>query len=160
MNISDHDLLQLIRTQFALDWDGIHGPRHWARVLDNGVRLAETTGANRRIIELFAILHDSRRLSEGDDPDHGQRAALYARTLAGTAFLLDPAGLELLTHACHSHSDGLLQGDITVLTCWDADRLDLGRVGIKPRAEFLCTAAARDPALLEWAYQRSIREDR
>lgn len=157
--MSDRELLQLVRAQFALDWDGIHGPRHWARVLANGLRLAEVTGANRRVVELFAILHDSRRLSDGDDPDHGPRAALLARRLAGTAFQLDGAGLELLVDACHSHSDGLLQGDITMLTCWDADRLDLGRVGIKPRAEFLCTEAARDPALLEWAYQRSIAED-
>lgn len=28
------------------------------------------------------------------------------------------------------HSDGYTEGDITVQVCWDADRLDLGRVGI------------------------------
>ena len=46
---------------------------------------------------------------------------------------------------------------MTVQTCWDADRLDLGRVGIRPLAERLCTDVARDPVLIEWAYQRSIR---
>jgi uncharacterized protein len=43
-----------------------------------------------------------------------------------------------------------------VLTCWDADRLDLGRVGIRPLAERLCTDAARQPAMLQWAYRRSL----
>jgi len=53
--------------------------------------------------------------------------------------------------------DGLLEADITVQTCWDADRLDLGRVGKTPRVEKLCTEEARDPVLRELAYQRSLR---
>jgi hypothetical protein len=36
-----------------------------------------------------------------------------------------------------------LDGDITVQTCWDADRLDLPRVGIQPLPQFLCTEAAK-----------------
>ena len=31
------------------------------------------------------------------------------------------------------------------------------RVGIKPHPNRLCTEAARDPAMLEWAYHRSLR---
>ncbi len=42
-------------------------------------------------------------------------------------------------------------GDITVQTCWDADRLDLGRVGITPNPRWLCTACAKDPATILWA---------
>jgi uncharacterized protein len=38
-----------------------------------------------------------------------------------------------------------------VQTCWDADRLDLGRVGIIPRPDRLCTEEARDPVLFERA---------
>jgi len=47
--------------------------------------------------------------------------------------------------------------EVTVQTGWDADRLDLGRVGIVPRPDKLCTAQARDPVLLERAYRRSVR---
>lgn len=47
--------------------------------------------------------------------------------------------------------------DITVQTCWDADRLDLGRVGIRPDPDRLCTSAAKESDLLEWAYARSVR---
>jgi uncharacterized protein len=49
-----------------------------------------------------------------------------------------------------------LQGDVTVQTCWDADRLDLGRVGIRPVASRLCTPAARAPDVIAWAYARSL----
>ncbi|MEK7859374.1 MAG: hypothetical protein AAB320_09565 [Elusimicrobiota bacterium] len=152
----DQGLLRIIRDQFALDWAGIHGASHWARVRENGLRMAETTGAKPKVVELFAFLHDSKRLNDDFDPDHGPRAALFAQSLSGSAFELEPDDLQLLMTACRSHSDGLTTGDITVLTCWDADRLDLGRVGIRPQPERLCTAAARDPGLLEWAYRRSL----
>jgi hypothetical protein len=47
--------------------------------------------------------------------------------------------------------------DITAQTCWDADRLDLGRVGTTPKAEYLCTNAARDPDMIEWAHGRAVK---
>ena len=50
---------------------------------------------------------------------------------------------DMLYYAIDRHSDGLIDGDITVRTCWDADRLDLGRVGIKPDAKYLCTDAGK-----------------
>ena len=66
-----------------------------------------------------------------------------------------------LVAACEGDSDGLTEAaHVTVLTCWDADRLDLGRVGIRPKATRLCTSAARDPDVIEWAYQRSRRGGR
>jgi len=34
----------------------------------------------------------------------------------------------------------------TVATCWDADRLDLGRVGIKPDARYLFSDEAKEIA--------------
>ena len=58
--------------------------------------------------------------------------------------------------ACEDHSLGGRKGDITVLTRWDADRLDLGRVGIKPSPAKLCTTAARQQSMIDWAYKRSI----
>ena len=63
--------------------------------------------------------------------------------------------LRLLLHACRRHSDGLTEGDITVQTCWDADRLDLGRIGIRPDPNRLCTPAAKEPTVIEWAIGRS-----
>ena len=53
-----HELIKAIRAGFLLDWQGIHGAPHWGRVLDNGLRLAETTGARVEVVELFAFFHD------------------------------------------------------------------------------------------------------
>ncbi len=155
--MSDRQLLGVLRAQFALDWKGIHGAGHWARVRRNGLRLAATTGASPRVVTLFAWLHDSRRLDDGRDPMHGPRAADLARMLRGHLFDLADADFERLVRACAGHTAGRWDEDVTVRTCWDADRLDLGRVGIMPDPAYLCTDAARDPAMIQWAYRRSLR---
>lgn len=150
-------LLAMIRKGFALSLDGIHGEAHWERVRDNGLRLAEQTGADTKVVELFAYLHDSQRQTDGWDEEHGQRAADWVRSLSGTHLTLDSEQVDLLVFACAHHSKGLLSAQPTVQTCWDADRLDLGRVGIKPDPTRLCTPAARDPQVRGWAYIRSQR---
>lgn len=154
MAISE-DLRLLIEGGFALDLDGIHGVDHWARVCENGLRLAEKTGADPEVLELFAYLHDSKRLSDGWDVEHGRRAGHFVESLEGSLLALGEEKLEMLVYACTHHSDGLMVAHITVQTCWDADRLDLGRIGIEPEPERLCTPAARDPAMIEWAVVRS-----
>lgn len=136
-------LISLLRRDFALDWRGVHGAPHWARVHRNGRALAQETGARLQVVELFAFLHDARRQSEGPDPGHGQRAAAWVPSLNGAFFDLSTADLDLLVRACAGHSDGRLTADLTVQVCWDADRLDLGRVGIQPDPDRLCTDAAR-----------------
>jgi uncharacterized protein len=149
------ELMDEIRRVFPLSLDGIHGEAHWARVCENGRRLAETTGADFEIVELFAYLHDSKRFNDGWDLEHGRRAASFVRTLQGSLLTLPEEKLEQLAYACAHHSDGLTEADVTVQTCWDADRLDLGRIHIKPDPSRLCTSAAKDPATIEAAYRRS-----
>ena len=149
-------LLELVRHTFALPLDGLHGEAHWRRVYDNGRRLAEQTGADARIVELFAYLHDSRRLGDGWDRDHGRRAAELIRSLNDDLLALSEDDLDTLVYACIYHSDGLIKAGVTVQTCWDADRLDLGRVGIRPDPRYLCTSAARDMRLIDVAFARSI----
>ena len=126
-----------------LGHSGYHGKDHWLRVLRNGRDLAALTGANLKVVELFAVIHDSQRENEDYDPDHGRRAAAYARTLQGVWFNLSETELDLLCEACSYHSDGLIVANLTVQVCWDADRLDLGRVGIRPDPRYLCTEAAK-----------------
>ena len=151
------DLVPHLRRQFKLNWQGIHGVSHWARVRQNGLYLCRSTGADARVVELFAFLHDSCRENDGHDPEHGARAADLAQSLHGSVFTLPDDELTVLGEACQGHTHGRYSDNVTVQTCWDADRLDLGRVGIKPLAERLCTDTARNPETIEWAYQRSIR---
>ena len=144
-------IVHAILEDYALPADGTHGVAHWARVLENGLRLAQVTGANVEIVQLFAILHDSRRVNEGTDDGHGRRGADLATQLRHDCFDLSDGHFNLLYDACANHTDGLMDGDITIRTCWDADRLDLGRVGISPEPKRLCTKAARSPDILNWA---------
>jgi len=148
-------LIKTILTAYPLPVSGVHGPGHWARVLENGSHLAELTGADMEVVQLFAVLHDSRRTSEGECYEHGQEAADFARTLRDTHIHLDDNRFELLYEACARHTDGETDADITVQTCWDADRLDLARVWIIPDPSRLCTEPARDPALMDWANKRA-----
>jgi uncharacterized protein len=148
-------LLEIVRKQFVLEWDGIHGARHWARVRENGLLIAESNGANKEIVELFAFLHDVKRADNGRDPEHGKRVADFIKASRPQLLQLSDADFDLLTYACMYHSDGLIEADITVQTCWDSDRLDLGRIGIKPEPRFLCTEAARETETILWAWRRS-----
>lgn len=159
MSVLSRELLRAIRAQYALPWRGTHGVTHWARVRETGLRLAAHTGGDPAVVELFAVLHDARRRNEGDDPGHGARGADLAATLRGTLIRLSDAAFALLHVACADHTKGLIEADVTLQTCWDADRLDLGRVGIVPDPARLCTSAARDPGLRAWAYERSLRDD-
>jgi uncharacterized protein len=150
-------VIAAVRAQYLLDWEGIHGLAHWERVRENGLRLTGVTGARSDVVELFAYFHDACRYNNSHDPEHGARGAELARSLAGTVFDLDSEGLALLVGACTDHTRGETIADVTIATCWDADRLDLARVGTTPRPERLCTDAARDPAIIAWACGRSRR---
>jgi uncharacterized protein len=152
-------LVHAILDDYSLPWHGTHGIGHWARVLENGLRLATTTGAKVEIVQLFSVFHDARRINESVDDGHGRRGADLAAELRGTLFDLPDADFDLLYEACAAHTDGLTEADITVQVCWDADRLDLGRVGITPSPEKLCTSAARAAKMLKWADGRATFEN-
>lgn len=153
MNIQS--LLQEVLRDYALLLNGDHGVSHWARVHENGLRLAEETGANRDVVRLFAVMHDSCRINEGWDPEHGPRAAVLARKLRGEFFELNDHDFGLLCRACEGHTHERSHPDVTIQTCWDADRLDLGRVGITPHPSRLCTAVARRSDVINWADGRA-----
>jgi len=150
-------LIRAIRSQYQLPWHGLHGVSHWARVYENSLRLAEHTRADRLVLLLFALFHDARRANEGWDEGHGRRGADLAANLRGRLFALDGARFEMLHYACAMHTERLTDGDATVQTCWDADRLDLPRAGIFPEPARLCTPAAQLPETIAWATERSLR---
>lgn len=147
-------ILAAILDGYALPVRGYHGVVHWARVLENGLRIAEANGADREVVALFALFHDARRVNENRDDDHGLRGGEFARSLRGDLVHLDDRRFELLFEACRLHTDGLTTGDPTLLACWDADRLDLGRVGITPDPKLLGTPTACN--LLDWAHDRAV----
>ncbi|TWT29377.1 hypothetical protein KOR34_51890 [Posidoniimonas corsicana] len=139
MSVDYPALCDLAIAHFSLgDWS-LHGPNHWRNVEINGRRLCRLNGADETVVRLFALFHDIERRNEGHDPDHGRRAADLVQSLHGDAFQIEATQLLLLLDACRGHNDGLTTGDLTIGTCWDADRLDLPRVGIRPDAQLMST---------------------
>lgn len=122
-----------------------HGPRHWLQVEKNAIMLGEhTPGCDMEVARHFALLHDCRRENEGSDPEHGARAAEFAQELADGGMLgLDPGQLATLKYAMTHHNGGQVSDDPTIGVCWDADRLDLLRVGTTPEINLMSTRFAR-----------------
>lgn len=150
-------LIACLRRTFHLEWQGLHGAAHWARVRRTGLQLAQRNGANSRVVEYFAFLHDACRESDGRDAMHGPRAAEFAGRIRTRHIHLDDGEFSLLIDAIAGHTHGHDHNDVTVRTCWDADRLDLARVGITPDPLRLCTAAARDPDTIARASAQAER---
>lgn len=146
-------IVYAVLKEYALPRDGTHGVAHWARVLENGLRLAGETKARIDVVQLFAVFHDSRRINEAVDDGHGKRGAELVAGFRDKWFTISDPDFDLLYEACARHTDGDTEGDVTVRTCWDADRLDLGRVGIHPKR--LCTEAAERPEIFNWADGRA-----
>jgi uncharacterized protein len=143
--------LAVVRPVFRLNYqDGVHGVPHWSRVWYHGRRIARSLDVNPAILAWFAFLHDSQRHNDHRDPLHGQRAADFALALRRESVIveLNAAEFEHLCEAMRLHSDGHTEGEAAIRACWDADRLDLARVGIQPEAKRLCTPFARTRKVL------------
>ena len=145
------------RDRFRLDWYDIHGASHWSRVRHNGLLLAEHYDVDTTVIQWFAFIHDLERRNDWEDPGHGKRAARLAGEINNDFMGLSKSQLSTLQAACIGHSTGKVEADPTVMVCWDADRLDLGRVGIEPVPHRLCTEVARRTETITWATERACR---
>jgi uncharacterized protein len=130
-----------------------HGERHWRAVAHAGLQLAPSLPNCRPlVILLFALFHDAMRENEYHDPEHGRRGAELSRRLHRDGLLqLGDSDRELLYEACRDHDRGLVTDDPTIGASWDADRLNLWRVGHEPDPRLLSTAAARKPRLIQAA---------
>ena len=153
-------LISLIRNEFKLDWHGIHGANHWGRVLSHGKMIGKIRKADLLVIELFGFMHDSCRLNDGRDPKHGERAAELAHGIQGKFYVLKPKQLDSLCYAMKHHSEGEMSVDTTIQTCWDSDRLDLGRIGITPSSKYLSRQASLYIGLASnWSISSGRRAD-
>ena len=132
-----NEIKQFSRAEWSL---GVcHGVSHWERVERNGLLLA-TDEVNLIVVRLFAYLHDKWRLDDGEDLDHGKRASENLLQLRDTLLQwLTDEEFELLRKACEQHTVCHSTGNPTIDTCFDADRLDLMRVGITSDSEIMAT---------------------
>lgn len=137
--------LQQLKTFAAHDWhlDDMHGASHWKRVERNALILA-TDEVNKNVVRAFAYLHDRWRLDNGWDVEHGPRAAQNIVGLRDTILsTLTDEEFTMLQTACMKHTSHHRTGNITIDTCFDADRLDLDRVGVNPDPYKMATERGR-----------------
>ena len=142
LKLSEMDLKKVrdhAREVFQCGRYSLHGQTHWQRVEAIGLDLARQTGADQAVVQLFSILHDCCRQDDGRDPQHGPRAADMLASLVGTLLTIDADRLCVLEQAIRYHADGQTSDDPTIGTCWDADRLDLGRTGKRPDEAYMST---------------------
>jgi uncharacterized protein len=143
------DILSHSLSVFKCGEYSIHGASHWHQVYKNALDLSQTTGADPCVIGCFAYLHDSCREDDAGDPRHGIRAAdslPFVKTSIPSLSELTDAQMKLLDYAIRHHVDGDTSTDPTIGTCWDADRLDLGRVGIIPDEKYMSTLRGKELA--------------
>ena len=126
--------LQSIIDYVGKDWHlgPIHGIEHWKRVERNGLLLA-TDDVNIKVVRLFAYFHDHKRLSDGWDLEHGRRAAENLDNIRRILLSeLTDDEFVMLKRACMEHTIIHRTGIPTIDACFDADRMDLPRVGYMP----------------------------
>ncbi len=135
-------LLEKLEKESLFYNSSIHGIKHWKVVETNGHYLASFTSADIEVISYFAYIHDCMRKNEYEDIKHGLRGARFAEKHR-SIIDLNEAQFKQLTDACKGHTDGKMSDCVTIQTCWDADRLDIGRVGIIVSSEFLFSSEAK-----------------
>jgi len=134
MDVAPDRVLEYVLAHATADVASIHGLSHWRRVERYGRLPAVREGCDPLTVVLFAYPHDFLRENDGSDPRHGPRAADFIERHwadVGAAVAADLLG-ELAFAPSRE-----------VALCWDADRLDLPRVGIEPALEYFHTDAAK-----------------
>jgi len=147
-SIDYEKIREFVKKQSLLDPVSIHGPEHWKYVERNGLLLAKLNGADETVVRLFALFHDSRRFDDGYDREHGPRGAELAQEMRGILYEISDNQFDMLYNACHFHTIKHNTGNITIDTCFDADRLDLPRAGYIPNPDKMATADGKKLAEL------------
>lgn len=135
------NIRQLGREQFIMDQYSIHGFDHWEAVHDNGMLLGMQPGVDLIVVKLFSYLHDCKRIDDGYDEFHGERAAHFVEWLRSHAYLtfINEKQYTELYHACFYHNKAEVSNNLTIGACYDSDRLELIRCGTVPKPEFMST---------------------
>ena len=137
------EILQYLQLNCPWHKSKLHGLTHWRRVERNGVFLAEHNFVDVDLVRLFALFHDCQRLNDDSDLQHGPRAAAFIEKVNPDLLRLESKELEILMTACYHHTNSQNTDIPYFACCWDADRLDIGRAGLKPEVKFFSTKIAR-----------------
>lgn len=139
--------------------DSLHDPSHWERVESFGHKIAKVNGADKDVISLFAYLHDARRENDDHDPEHGERAVILLDELieANLIDISDKQYKQLIRALSVHNSLDASSDDVTVQTCWDADRLDLWRCDFIPNPDLMYTEFGKSKEMIDYAKKFSCQ---
>lgn len=142
MKVTLNKVIDIALKQSKLPAMSPHRFDHWSRVHQNAQLLSKQyNDVDEKVIMAFSYLHDCKRKNDGVDFIHGRDAAEFIDTLN---LDLTKDQLSILKIACEFHTDGKTRNlNNTIAVCWDADRLDIGRVGIMPEPKYMCTSLGK-----------------
>lgn len=124
----------------------IHGIPHLRRVAVTAGRIAASIGEDIESAVVAGFLHDCARSDDAGGTRHAHDSAILAKKLLSMYYPhLDAAHL---CDAISRHADGKTTKDLLIGCVWDADRLDLRRLGIEVDPDLLCTSIARRIVLI------------
>ena len=140
LTINWQELRQFSIARWPKEMGTTHGVGHWDRVAKFGEMLY-VDGVDMNVVIAFAYLHDVERKNDDIDDAHGHRASILVDCIRHNYLRdFDDEQVSLLKRACELHTLRHRTGNITIDTCFDADRLDLPRVGITPDPERMATS--------------------
>jgi len=120
--------------------------------------LAEQTGADAQVVEVFAFIHDAERRNDFSDPEHGTRAAKLATEINNEFFKLTVEQLYTLIEACEGHSLGgggrSRHHRTNLLGC---QQTQPERTEAKPRPDKRCMTVTKQHTMIQRDYSHSLK---
>lgn len=126
-----------------------HGVAHSNRVAAIGHYLCTINKEKGFVVEedvviWFAYLHDICRVSDSKDEMHPSKGYAYVNMIRDTWLRhLSDHQFFLLSEAILNHHKIIKYGELTIDTCFDADRLDVARFGVCVSLNRLATDEAK-----------------
>ena len=128
----------------------VHGMGHLRRVSSTAGRMAAILDEDIESAVVGGFLHDCARTDDGGGTSHAHSSAQLAKDIMITCY--PHLDIARLCRGIAQHADGMITDDPLIGCVWDADRLDLSRLGIEVDLDLLSTFVARRLVML----QRSV----
>ena len=125
---------------------GLHGMSHLRRVASTAGRIASLISEDVEAAVVTGFLHDCARTDDGGGTSHAHDSACVAKNILPTCY--PHLDVDRLCAGIAGHADGVVTDDLLIGSVWDADRLDLVRLGIEVDLGLLSTSVARRVAIV------------
>ena len=119
----------------------LHGISHLRRVAILSGRLANAVGEDVESAIVMGFLHDCARRNDKNDIDHARDSEVLARGLIERFY--SHLDVDRICEAIAGHADGDVTSDPFTGCLWDADRLELKRIGRTIDLDLLSTKVAK-----------------